>query len=1199
MRIKKLEICGFKSFKDRTVIHFDAGITGIVGPNGCGKSNIVDALIWVMGEQSAKHLRGSAMQDVIFSGAEGHPPANMAEVSLTLEDDGGSFPTKYLGQSEIMVTRRLFRSGDSEYMVNRQEARLRDIHEIFMDTGAGSKGFSIIEQGAIGKIITAKPEDRKSLIEEAAGITKFKVRKRESERKLQGTEQNLLRLNDIVNELRRQIESLQRQAKKAERYRSIKERLEDLELWISSKKFLDLKQVADEAQEIYDSLASQQDGRELEIEHLGVRLQELRASQQDIEMQLLQEQQDYDQNKELLNLRERELQTLGFEVEQGRRKEQMTGSLFEELVARQQILQENQLSVEQKHEEVQTRLSQYKEEYETKNSAYQNVHGNILSIENSIIEKRRKVVALQQSESSISAKLQASEIQLDDLRNREQEAIILQDELQSKCKQFEKLAKQAGENLENNRQMQLDIMKDVGSYEENFQLLKNKVQDKQNEISAFKDELNVVTSRLYGLENLHNSFEGFQEGVKNVMMWRRKSLQTHADGSQSEVSDLLPVSEIISVPAEYELAMESALGNRLQMLLSDKSSISLDAVQYLKQNNAGRSSFYAVDGNDSALSNAVPSGNGVLHLLKDLVGAPEKYKAALDNMVGKVAIVDSLTTAIELREQFSDWDFVTMEGDSLNANGILTGGTLESAESGILKRRREIKELSLKKEEWAGKLALAEVSLKKMQAQLESLETDLEKAQKAQNEQEIKIAELRKDNERAETEHKNALNALARQEQECRKLEEQRSQIELKLVDAQNASVELMQTKLSLEAEVEALDLELSSTKNGIDDLQKRVTDLKVLVAEHTREAEGLQNQLNMLNANLNEVNSKLAIMEQETEENRHQLTENQLKLQEEQIALERSKIELQTAAENLAILKERNQNEESELRVIEDQYNSIRTEQTNKIMAMNEAKLKFEQSRMKEQYIEEQIRERYQVELSQVAVNYQDREGDAEDAEFEIDELKANIKRLGEVNLSAITEYDETVKRFEFLSQQQEDLNNAKKELMRVIERINRICSRRFKETFEAVNERFIRSFPVLFGGGEANLTLIEDPESGEMGIDIMARPPGKKLQSVSLLSGGEKALTAVALIFSIFLVKPSPYCLLDEVDAPLDDANVMRFNELVKEMAKRSQIIVVTHNKNTMEINKKLYGVTMQERGVSKMVSVSLNDAARLAVQ
>jgi chromosome segregation protein len=1195
LRIKKIELIGFKSFKDRTVIQYDAGITGIVGPNGCGKSNIVDALMWVMGDQSAKDLRASTMTDVIFGGSDQYAPSGMAEVSLTLENDGGPFPAKYMKNSEVMVTRRLHRSGESEYYVNKEPARLKDIQEIFMDTGAGAKGFSIIQQGTIGKIITAKPEDRKHLIEEAAGITKFKARKKESQRKLISTEQNLVRLQDIIGELKRQIDSLQRQAQRAERYRNLKNQIEGLDLWVSSLQFNDLKAAADEAQRIF------QEAQSMEVEG-GSNLSGLQSELETLKLSLLEQEKKteemqaaYGEKQASVQKKELEIQELKFEIETARRNEVMTGNLLQEQEARRELLMRDLGNMEAQATALSEESSRLQTEFSSKNEAFVEAQSRISVVDEELTAKRRELFALGQSESSVDAKVQSLASQIEEVRTREENERLTLHDLREKQIEFENRRRKIGTELDSQRQLQLDLASDVDSFEANKKILQEQIGVKRTEVDQFKDQLNEATSLLYGLENLQSNFEGFEEGVKQVMLWQKtRSAEITADGSVS----FQPVSEVVEVPSDYEVAMEAALGSRLQMLLTQDSDRALEAVDYLKTQKSGRSSFFAsssaAQDHFEASAPGLRSESGVTAILKDVVSANEKYQGSVSYLLNGVAVVDSIRTALALRPRFEGWTFVTTDGDTLTADGVLTGGAVESADSGVLKRRREIKELSEKKSEFAGKLALAQASLKKLEEQLTNVVNDFEGAQKRKIEQEIKVAELRKDMERAETEVQSAQYAAERQEKELSRVAEQLRTQEERLAELEASLAETKEKKEGVEALVESLNEELVSTRMGFDGMQAEVTDLQVRAASKTQEFQGVQRQLDMVRRQVEDLNLQLSRMSEESEKNTSIMTESQLLLEEKKIDFERTLQGVEELKTSVSHAKNAYEISAARVREIESQVVEAQRAANERQHRMNDSQLKFEQAKMKEQYLVDQIRERYMLNLPEIFEQHLNREGDVSTAETELKDLRDKLAKIGEVNLSAIEEYDETAKRYEFLVQQQADLNEAKEQLKRVIDRINRICSRRFKETFDLVNDRFTRVFPVLFGGGEARLELVENEEKNEMGIEIIAKPPGKKMQNVSLLSGGEKALTAVSLVFSIFLVKPSPYCLLDEVDAPLDDANVSRFNDLVREMSKRSQIIVVTHNKHTMEVAGKLYGVTMQERGVSTLVSVNLQDIA-----
>lgn len=1212
LRIKKLELVGFKSFKDKTVIQFDAGITGVVGPNGCGKSNIVDALVWVMGEMSAKDLRGSTMTDVIFAGAEGYAPLGMCEVSLTLENDGGPFPIKFLKHTEIMVTRRLHRNGEGEYFINKEPARLKDVQEIFMDTGAGSKGFSIIQQGMIGKIITSKPEDRRHLIEEAAGITKFKARKKESQRKLVQTDQNLVRLQDIIGELKRQIDSLQRQAQRAERYRNLKNQVEDLDLWLSSKQYLELKNTADEAQRLFNEAQAMEVEGESQLASLQSEFETLKLQVLEKEKEVEVLQSSYYENQSQVSKKEMEIQELRFEIEQARRNEQMTGSLMQEQQARLELLTRDEDSLKSQSEQLKVDVDSLQGQFQDKNEVFKRDQARIQEVDDLLTEKRRELFAVGQSLNSLEAKTAGLDNQITDLEERDTNEQLVLNELREKHLEFESRRNRIFSELEKNRQLSMDLNSDVDSFEANKKILNQNVFEKKEEVEEFKDLLGRTTSSLYGLENLQSSFEGFESGVKSVLLWQKSKIQKkqtatqtemHADGSVSSYevesgdadtneTEFKPVSDVVEVDPGYEVAMEAALGQRLQMLLAQDPKASVDAIQYLKNSRSGRSSFLSVDANREMSDRTPQNEAGVKVLLKDVVKSKADFEKSVNYFVENIAVVEDLNRAIELRSEYPGWTFVTMDGDSVTHEGVISGGSKESSESGILHRKNQIKELTSQKNEWAGKLSLAQASLKKLEEQLHSIVTDFEGAQKRKIEQEIKVRELQKDLDRAEQELVNAQYATEKQEREIKKVQDQIDVLQQKQNEFASSMEDVRTKKLEIEELVKSLDEELETTQKGFPELQEIVTELQVELASKNQEFSGVSRQLDMVTRSLTDLRSQLSRMTEETEMYSEKMTESQYALEEKKIEFEKWLTSLEDLKQNFSMEKNKFEEMSNSLSGYADKLASLQKAKNDRLSLMNDAQLKLDQARLKEQYLVDQVRERYMLQLPEVVHKYIERTGDSYLAETELKELKEKLSRIGEVNLSAIEEYDETTKRYEFLTKQYDDLVEAKEQLRRVIDRINRICSKKFKETFDLVNDRFTRVFPVLFGGGEAKLELHEDPEKTEMGIEIIARPPGKKMQNVTLMSGGEKALTAVALVFSIFLVKPSPYCLLDEVDAPLDDANVFRFNDLVREMAKRSQIIVVTHNKHTMEVAKKLYGVTMQERGVSTMVSVSLQD-------
>ncbi|PIU01106.1 MAG: chromosome segregation protein SMC [Bdellovibrionales bacterium CG10_big_fil_rev_8_21_14_0_10_45_34] len=1204
MRIKKLELIGFKSFKDRTVIQFDAGITGIVGPNGCGKSNIIDALIWVMGEQSAKHLRGSSMEDVIFGGAEGHPASGFAEVSLVLENEGGPFPAKYSHLTEVQITRRLSRSGESDYLINREAARLRDIQEVFMDTGAGAKGFSIIEQGAIGKIITAKPDDRRTLIEEAAGITKFKVRKRESQRKLQATDQNLVRLNDIVGELKRQIDSLQRQAKKAERYREVKQEIEKLELKLASEKFRELNAILNDSESILVESEDQEGQVKTQVESLAAKLEELKLSLLEREKNLETAQAIFHDFQLQVQKKESEIQRLGFEVEQAQRQEIMQDSLRSDLLKKQKDYEASKAQLYQTLSETTEILEGANARFDAIKLEVEEAESKTQELDDDLTTKRRELMTLGQGETQFKLQIENANEKIQELEQRLRDAAGVAGEIDQKLQ----VAQNRKNELITQNSTQVSSLAEVNVDREakSSQKLDKEldIEQSERELTAMRSQLTEVAGKLYGLENLQQGFEGFEEGVKALLLWRRSEIEKHPDGG---LSSFRPVTEIIEVPENLELAMEAALGTRIQSVITTDSADLKNAVGFLKNQQSGRGLFaskewmsergHTLAAQSDELWQKATAEDGDLSKglrLVDSVKANQEYAPLIKSWLGRVVVVDTLEEALEGSKKHAEFTYVTFDGDVVEASGVVIGGAKEAADSGALKRKREVRELSLKKQELSAKAALIEEVIRKQKEELSTLSTEMEVLSDKKRKLEIEVEHGGREIERANIEIDQVTRAVERQAKEVTQLTEQVNSTQAKIADWQQRLAEILARKVELETHCQSLEVEYLSERDRLDELKDKSTNAQVEFVEKKERNDAAKRQLETVERDLSEVTERLGSMIEQSEKNRESATDHEIALRETRTLLHQLIDEAQAQQLRVSSLKNDFETLSSEIRSKDSELSQLRSSHSEWLTRLNDSKFKAEQARMNLANIREQILEKYVLELEQIEAQYCIDESETLDLLKEkLEELKDRARKMGEVNLSSITEYEEVSARYEFLIKQQQDLNDAKEQLRKVIDRINRICSRRFKETFEAVNERFQRVFPVLFGGGEAQLILIENEVSGEMGIDIIAKPPGKKPQSVTLLSGGEKALTAVSLIFSIFLVKPSPFCLLDEVDAPLDDANVYRFGDLVREMAKRSQIIVITHNKHTMEINEKLYGVTQEERGVSKMVSVSLQQA------
>lgn len=1203
MRIKKLEICGFKSFKDRTVIHFDAGITGIVGPNGCGKSNIVDALVWVMGEMSAKHLRGSSMEDVIFAGSQDYAPMGLAEVSLTLENDGGPFPVQYLNHSEVMVTRRLHRAGDSEYLVNKEPARLRDIQEIFMDTGAGSRGFSIIEQGQIGKIITSKPSERRVLIEEAAGITKFKVRKKESERKLKATEQNLVRLADIVTELKRQLDSLQRQAEKAERYKRIKDEVTDKEMWLFSTQFKDLKIKLETVITEFVEAQDKESGFEGHYQGLQSNWEELKTELSLKQTQIEDHQIEFKRTNQVVVDLEKSIREAQFEIEQAKRSKQMTGDFLGQYQARQQALASEIETIERNYLNAVEAAENAEYEYQESQKSFDEAMIKIKASESELTEKRKRLILLEQSQVGVKTRKESLVDKEQDLRQEKARVELAQKDVLDQKKEFEKRRNDIHKKLESEKQLQLDMSKDLDALKENIKIQEAHKITEQQAFEKAKDELSKVSSLLFSLENLQKNMEGYGEGVKDLL-------------KANQDLGLKTIADVVDVPEDVEALFSSAVGVRIQSLVSPNLSqekilpliedlIAKDKgkVSFLSNNTYGASeSFNSLSSltedldKDPELSEST-SLIGVTSLF-DLVTVQGAYEKALKPFLSQIFVVQDEKQAKSILESRKEALCVTPNGAVYDSLGFITGGSVSGTEAALMQRKREIKELADKKEKLEVTVNHLKKEVESVQASITAMQAELDSAKEMTTSKEIALAGLKKDFEQAEYELKNVERAFEKQNALLTEITERWDRMSQEMTSLDQKQ-ELEQTEINtLQSDIKELDEEYRLVSEGIEELRQRSLDSKITYTSSNEQKDSIKTALDKLEASLAEVEGEIDLMMSKAEASTSIMSENELLVEKQKIDFDKKILLVEELNQKISVLK----NEYEAIYVHEKEASEkvlkINLEKNQLLSKIKECSMQKEQIETKLDHLKQQSEEKYLQNLEETFGKYVDlfQLEDQSKIDGEVKELRSKLSKIGEVNISAIREYEDISGRYTFLSEQQEDLLKAKDQLRKVIDRINRICTRRFRDTFEAVNERFTKVFPVLFGGGEASLVLVETEDDNEPGIDIISKPPGKKMQNVSLLSGGEKALTAVSLIFSIFLVKPSPFCLLDEVDAPLDDANVFRFNDLVKEMAKRSQIILVTHNKNTMAVNNKLYGVTMQEKGVSKMVSVDLDGQVKL---
>jgi chromosome segregation protein len=1223
LKIKRIEIRGFKSFVDDTKLSFPDPITSIVGPNGCGKSNVVDAIRWVMGEQSAKHLRGRAMEDVIFAGSESRGPAGLAEVSLSFDGRGlaadaapGGVPWGAAAPEEIQVTRRLFRDGTSEYLLNGVPSRLRDVVEFFLGTGVGSKAYAIIEQGRIGFIVSSRPEDRRALVDEAAGITRYKAKKKAAERRMEATRQHLVRVSDIVGEIEGRLRSLRLQAQKAERYKRYKAELRDLDLWSSAQRYLghlaEEKSVQAELEDVrarHDTQAAA-----LAVEEAAVEGERLGVSEEAGELAAAKDDLFAVSNRAQLGFQraahhDAEATELHTRAEAGGRE-------AAELWARAAAQAVESAEIERGLVDIEAAAADSERAYDAEAAAQDARRAALAEVRTELdaavaeIGAARARIARREAERAsglqrgdeLAARVAA--VSADDASAAERHAAVAEEEALSRA-EVEVLAAR----VETARIRAADD-------EARLTVLRGEIGRGEVELETLREEAHRRRSRLASLREIQDRYERFQKGVRAIMQEHREGRGT--PGIEGVVAD------IMRPPPELETAVEAVLGERLGDVIVDSHEAGIEAIQFLKRSSEGRSSFipralratpprgellYDATGTGmapvdagaamapiphaDAISAAWPKGDGVRGPMLELIGYDRKYDEVAAYLLGDVLVVEDLERALTLwRQTRTEKTIVTLEGEVIDPHGVVTGGSRESALTGVLEQKREIRELEAVMERLDADVEAAlarQVARKQAAAELGQA---LEAAAAALRADELALLGRRKDLDRAAGEiaaldgrrrtlAEQAADLTRASEENARRLADAAGGLEsdtLAVDDTERRCALLRERTAALAAEFDAAIA--------------RLTTLKVTATQAGERRQSARQTLERLHAERAAQEARAARIEATLEEDRARagtLRGTAAELRDQAgLAQAEAEARARAHAERQGTLEQR----QIALTARDAELRTARAEATRLGQLLSRLELRCQEVSLRRRSLEEQVADRYRdVTLGLIVHEYHLRALFGSVEEQRAGELRGLIERMGEINLTAIEESAELQQRFDFLTAQRADLESAIGQLETAIERINRASRRRFRETFDAVNAQFEAMFPRLFGGGKARLQLTDESDMLETGIEIVANPPGKKVsQNIELLSGGEKALTAVSLLFAIFLVKPSPFCVLDEVDAPLDEANVGRFNQVVREMTDRSQFIIITHNRRTMEIADRLCGITMEEPGVSKLVAVNL---------
>ncbi len=1228
MYLKNLTLFGFKSFADKTALNFQPGVTAIVGPNGCGKSNVSDAIRWVLGEQSAKALRGGEMADVIFNGTDGRKPMGMGEVSLTLgEVDGENLRAAgvEVAYDEVTLTRRIFRDGNSEYFLNRTPCRLKDIQQLFMGTGIGRTSYSILAQGHITQILSNKPEDRRMIFEEAAGITKYKSQKKESLRKLEYTEQNLLRVADLIREVKRQIGSLQRQAGKARRYKQLSTELQHLDTQLARHQFDVLQAEIAEKNSAAEKLRGEiETGSadvlrcEDEIKQLRERLSELEHEVAAMQQRGLELKGESDRHESRIQFNEERLRELAAQnakaladitqaEERCRAAQEELTTVAEKLSASEGALAEHRLALEKKQfalNQVENDLKRLQEELRAAQSAAFAAAQDLTRIRNEIT-----ALDLQKQGNSIRLeKLSAEKIQLEEERAR----------LESRLQEFTASVEVEKLNAQTKR----------GSVEQRqgrLRELQVELQTSSAEQDQFLQHQAEKRSRLTVIEQLEHSREGFDAGAVAALRQSRAVVGSLADR--------------IRVPEQFVVAVENALGHNLQLVLTEQPESAQEILADLSANKTGRASVAALaiqrrDENQLAFEGEMAPGQGLDSAQRKLesgelvpalsvIQSEPSVEKLLKSLLGRTFIAADLPAATaQIQNGHSGCDFVTLKGDLLSRHGIYTGGYLNGhgnpkAPASILGRKNQITDLQNELAEIQERIAEASRKRGALLGEQTELQATLQQAQTELREQEVAIAT--REGEFTALQNSNRLlhqkietvvfeiQSLAAQEQEGL---QKRNALAAQLAELEVRERAGQEKVAALTAELENLRQQRDAANTALTESKVALAGEEQLLASFRQQQQALEQRIRELTQALEQRRAEVSSFIGRKEQAESEIVDS--RAQVEKLRHEREQVGAQTAE-----LSGQKNSLETDISSHEENLRGQRNRLTELQTQRGTIDVELAQKNMAVENLREKIQQKYHIALDDIrseciTITFADEgpakvhvltpeemaaAGAATDwnaVAQQIETLQKRLDEIGPVNLVAIEEYEETEQRYQFLSKQHDDLVSAKAQLLEVINRINVQTRQMFAETFEKIRENFRSLFVEVFGGGKADLILLDQNDVLESGIDIVARPPGKQLQSISLLSGGEQTMTAVALLFSIYQVKPSPFCVLDELDAPLDEANVVRFVKILQRFLGRSQFVIITHNKRTIAMADILYGVTMQEHGVSKIVSVKFHKEA-----
>ncbi len=1183
MYLKRLELQGFKSFADKTVLEFMPGITSVIGPNGSGKSNISDAIRWVLGEQSMKSLRGSKSLDIIFAGTQNRKSLGFAEASLVFDNTDGSLPIEY---TEVTVTRKIYRSGETGYYINKVPCRLKDVLELFMDTGIGKDGYSIIGQGKIDEILSNKSEDRRHIFEEAAGIVKYRVRKSESEKKLEHTKLNLLRINDILAEIETNLEPLKVQSEKAKKYLNLREELKSIEiglfLYNIEKYKKDLEEIVKD-EEVYKEQCNEEEGR---LERIKALKEELKSEIDSITESIEEMSNLGFESKKEIEMLNSDINVSNTRIENNKQNKERFEKEIEELSARINDLEEEKKQKEEKKENLKTNKEKFAKELEEKEKELAEITKKLSSKELEIEEHKKKVEENTDKKYELQSNTSEQDINYQNYKKR-QEQIKNEiagniSELDNTRMKKEEISKDFYE-IESKRNKILADLEDVNKQKQEAD---RKLKDYESKINMLSGEKRIKESKLKFLIETEKEKEGYIKSVKSLL----KDCETIKElgiGMHGVLAN------IIEVPEEYQTAIEMCLGSSLQNIVTENEETAKRLIEHLRKNNLGRASFLPITSvKGKKIDRIKGKNNGIIGIASDLVKYNKKYENIILNLLGRTVVVQDMETAIRVaKDNGYSFRIITLEGDVINPSGAITGGSVAKKTVNILGRGREIEKLQKEIKNLEEQIQKLEKEKEEYQNSIEDVIEESALFEKELQEIEINYATGKEKINAIEENINRVETRLNKLKEESKKLEEQKEESLKNKEDLQEKIETINEENEKLKKIItEFADLNKDNQKY-VDDLNFDITNLKISVSSFDESESSIEEIQERINSEINSTNKSIQNKKIQIEQIVKDNSDLEESIKETKEKIDKIKQEVENSGSKIEELKEKRIQKNEKLAKQEDEINA-------KFRIIEDLKAQIVKVDVKKTKLEEDINELInkmweEYELTPNNVTDYKKPDNVQLTQKKVKDMRNQIRELGSVNIDSIDEYKNLKDRYDFMCEQRVDLESTMAKLRNIISDMTKIMKEQFKEKFEMINKNFAEVFRELFGGGNASLTLEDKENILECGIEITVQPPGKKLQNMMLLSGGEKAFTAIALLFAILKINPAPFCVLDEIEAALDDVNVYRFAEYLKKFSKNTQFLVITHRKGTMEVADTVYGITMEENGISKLLSMKLKNA------